>query len=74
MNLERFLDEIHKEAARVWQDARFLILEDLPFYHKLRIVLAENLFVEIRVNARNSHISYALVRDGRRIAGFVFQK
>ncbi len=70
MNLERLVHEIHSEAVRVWRDARFLILEDLPFYRKLRILLAENLFVEIRVNARNNRISYALVRSGKRIAGF----
>ena len=70
MNLAAFLREIRSASARVWPNARFLSVEDLPFYHKLRIFLTQDLFVEIRANARNKRISYALVQNEKRIAGF----
>ena len=70
MNLQEFTDEIRKEAARIFPDARFIVLEDFPFYHKVRIVLDDNLVAEVRINSMNERISYALVRDAKRIAGF----
>lgn len=70
MNLQALVSEIRNEARRIFPDAHFLSIEDLPFYNKTRIMLAENLFIEIRINSRNLRTSYALVRNQKRIAGF----
>lgn len=70
MNLEALVDEIRNEARRIFPGAHFLGVEALPFYNKTRIVLAENLFIEIRINSRNRRRSYALIHNQKRISGF----
>ena len=70
MNLPEFIREVNNEARRIFPDARFVILEDLSFYHKVRITLENDLFIEVRINSMNDRISYALVYNGKRIAGF----
>ena len=70
MNLPELIREVNNEAKRTFPDARFIILEDLFFYHKTRIILENNQFIEVRINSMNERISYALVYSGKRIAGF----
>lgn len=68
--IEEFLAETRKQQQRFFPEAPLVYLDELPFYVKARVVLHENYFVELRFNARNGRKSYALVRGGRRIAGF----
>ena len=70
MNPDTLLEDIHVEVVRVFPDAHFIILENLPFYRKVRFLLKKKLFIEIRINTRNERMSYALVDNGKRIAGF----
>lgn len=70
MSLEKFLGEIKIEIERIFPDASLVILEELPFYLKVRIKIDEAIFVEIRINERNGRQSYVLVKNGKRRAGF----
>jgi len=65
-----FLIELQKQHRRFFPEAPVVYLEELPFYIKARIVLDEDYFIEVRFNARNGKKSYAVVRGGKRIAGF----
>lgn len=69
-DMEAFLAELHKEHKRFFPEAPIVYLEELPVYIKVRIVVRRGLFIELRFNARNQKRSYALVRGGKRIAGF----
>ena len=70
MNLPELIRGVNNEAKRIFPDARFVILEDLSFYHKVRIILEKDLFIEVRINSMNKRVGYALVQGGNRIAGF----
>ena len=70
MSIEKFRREIDREKERMFTNAQFFILEDLPFYLKIRIVLDGETFMEVRMNSRNGRESFVLVRRNKRIAGF----
>ncbi|MBI2122037.1 MAG: hypothetical protein HYT98_02840 [Candidatus Sungbacteria bacterium] len=70
MNIGNFREEITSEKERIFSDARLVILEELPFYLKMRIILDEQTFVEVRRNSGSRRESMVLVRDNKRIAGF----
>lgn len=65
-----FLAELQRQQKRFFAEAHIVYLEELSFYIKARIILSERSFIEIRFNARNGRKSYALVRKGKRVAGF----
>lgn len=65
-----FLAELRRQQERFFSEAHIVYLEESPFYIKARIVLDERSFIELRFNPHNQKKSYALVRDGERIAGF----
>jgi hypothetical protein len=65
-----FLDEVVRQQGRFFPDARTEIRERLPFYLKVRVVIDEYCFVEVRANFRSGGRSYVLVQSGKRIAGF----
>ena len=67
---EEALEDIKREAKRIFPDARLVVLEELPFYLKVRILLNDDVFIEIRINERNKRKSYALVKHEKRITGF----
>lgn len=70
MKPEEFTKQLHALQLRFWKEAQFIILEELPFYLKVRIVIKENIFIEVRNNVRNTKTSYSLIKNGNRIAGF----
>lgn len=65
-----FLAELQRQQKRFFSEARIVYLEESPFYIKARVILDEGFFIEVRFNSYNKKKSYALVRDGERIAGF----
>ncbi|MEK7542029.1 MAG: hypothetical protein AAB533_04225 [Patescibacteria group bacterium] len=70
IDAKEFLAEMQKQRQRFFPEAPVIYLEELSFYVKTRIILSEDSFVEVRFNAHNARKSYALVRDGKRVAGF----
>lgn len=70
MSIQDVLGEIQRDTKRIFPDARLIILEELSFYLKVRIVLGENIFIEIRINIKGKRVSYVLVERNKRIAGF----
>jgi hypothetical protein len=68
--IENFLTLVEKQQKRSLPRARFLVLEELPRYVKVRIIINDELFIEVRYNAGNNRKSYVLVRNGKRLAGF----
>ncbi len=67
---KEFLTEMREQQQRFFPEAPVVYLEELAFYIKARIVLNKVSFIEVRFNAHNNKRSYALVRHGKRIAGF----
>ena len=70
MNIDDFFKQIMAMQKRFFPEARIIILERFPFYLKARILLDDSRFIEIRINDRSQRQSYALIEDGKRIAGF----
>lgn len=70
IDIEKFRKETEHEKERVFPDARMIVLEELAFYLKLRIILGEDIFIEARVNTGSKRESFVLVRKNKRIAGF----
>lgn len=67
VTIEQLLKNVEIETLRFFPEAHVVILDQLPFYLKIRIILSEKLFIEIRSNTRNRRQSYALVKNGERI-------
>ena len=70
MSIEKFRREIELEKERIFPDARIIILEELPFYLKMRITLGREAFIEACMNSGSRRESLVLVRKNKRIAGF----
>lgn len=70
MEVRQFLKSIEGQRHRFFPEARFIVVEELPFYIKARVIIADNLFIEVRYNAKNNRRSYVLVKNKKRVAGF----
>ena len=70
MSTQKFLQEVRHGAVRFFPGAQVIVLQELPFYLKVRILIAEKEFIEIRINTRSNRRSYALIQKRIRIAGF----
>ena len=70
MSTHGFLQEVRHGSERFFPGARVIVLQELPFYLKARILITEEEFIEIRINTRSNRRSYAFIKKERRIAGF----
>lgn len=70
MRIEEAREEIKREQKRIFPDARLVILEEFHRYSKVRLIISDVIFIEIRINYGNQRKSFVLVKNGKRIAGF----
>ncbi|TSC78877.1 MAG: hypothetical protein G01um101433_67 [Parcubacteria group bacterium Gr01-1014_33] len=68
--MDEHIGEIKRYKERFFEKAHFVIIDESSFSIKIRLIIAKDIFVEIRINIRNNRKSYVVIKEGKRIAGF----